>query len=86
MGCDNLVYLPLEELIKSCMRSRTDPSVQGFEVGVFSGRYVTDGLEQERIAVREIGRNDRDVGLPKAGHVPCHVQQLDAHKAISLRT
>jgi len=86
MGCDNLVYLPLQELIKSCMQSRTDCSVQGFEVGVFCGRYVTDGWEGERNPALGVGSNERDIGLLKARHVPCYVPQLGTRTAISLKT
>lgn len=41
IGADELIYLPLQALIDSCMQARTDYAVDGFEVGVFSGQYIT---------------------------------------------
>ncbi|KAH8586612.1 amidophosphoribosyltransferase [Bisporella sp. PMI_857] len=43
LGCDRLVYLPLESLIQSCLEARdTSKRVDSFEIGVFTGEYITD--------------------------------------------
>ncbi|KAH8599079.1 phosphoribosyltransferase-like protein [Bisporella sp. PMI_857] len=44
IGCDQLFYLPLEELLKACISARCYDDVSSFEVGVFNGSYTTDML------------------------------------------
>lgn len=41
IGCDTLVYLPLDRLVEACLQSGTETPVTSFEVGLFSGSYVT---------------------------------------------
>ncbi|KAH8810631.1 amidophosphoribosyltransferase [Xylogone sp. PMI_703] len=42
LGCDRLVYLPLDGLIQSCLQARDRSSkVNSFEIGVFTGEYTT---------------------------------------------
>ncbi|EHK46794.1 hypothetical protein TRIATDRAFT_317706 [Trichoderma atroviride IMI 206040] len=42
LGADGLVYLPLPELVDACQRSTVGDGPLGFEVGLFSGNYVTE--------------------------------------------
>lgn len=42
LGADGLVYLPLPELVDACQRSTVGDGPLGFEVGLFSGSYVTE--------------------------------------------
>lgn len=42
LGADGLVYLPLPELVDACQRSIVGDGPLGFEVGLFSGNYVTE--------------------------------------------
>jgi amidophosphoribosyltransferase len=41
IGCDTLVYLPLDRLVEACLLSGSETPVTSFEVGLFSGSYVT---------------------------------------------
>ena len=42
LGCDGLVYLPLDELISSCIKARRQKLVSAFETGLFSGTYIAE--------------------------------------------
>ncbi|SCW02111.1 LAFE_0E14422g1_1 [Lachancea fermentati] len=69
LGCDKVIYQSLEDLIDCC---KTD-KIQKFEVGVFTGNYVTgveDGYLQELERVRALNKAklndlkaDVDIGL-----------------------
>ncbi|KAH6681485.1 phosphoribosyltransferase-like protein [Halenospora varia] len=48
LGCDRLVYLPLERLIQSCLEARnTSRKVNSFEIGVFTGDEINPSLKGE---------------------------------------
>lgn len=46
LGCDDLIYLPIQSLVDACLKARKSSQVQSFEVGVFTGNYVTGGQEE----------------------------------------
>lgn len=59
LGCDKVFYQSLEDLIDCC---KTD-KIQKFEVGVFTGNYVTgveDGYLQELERVREMNKSNSE--------------------------
>jgi amidophosphoribosyltransferase len=41
LGCDGVFFLPLEDLINSCISARCHGDISAFEVGVFNGVYTT---------------------------------------------
>lgn len=69
LGCEKVIYQSLEDLIDCCKNA----SIDKFEVGVFTGNYVTgveDGYLQELERVRALNKaeasimkTDGDVGL-----------------------
>lgn len=69
LGCEKVIYQTLDDLIDSCKDSKIDK----FEVGVFTGNYVTgveDGYLQELERVRALNKAQKmmqkcegDVGL-----------------------
>ncbi|CCF60035.1 hypothetical protein KAFR_0I02560 [Kazachstania africana CBS 2517] len=73
LKCEKVIYQELDDLIDCCKTAAIDK----FEVGVFSGSYVTgveDGYLQELEKVRELNRNstgdikpDVDIGLYNPG-------------------
>lgn len=71
--------------MESCMKSRVDHGVEGFEVGVFSGNYVTTEWEEKRIATHAISWNEEDIELPRPESVPFRFLQPDAQPVISLK-
>lgn len=76
LGCDNVVYLPLKQLVRCCMESRTDVRVQGFEVGVFTGSYVTqECTEDAEIKKSRIDRVDSAFALAEASKMHAVVVQ-----------
>ena len=43
LGCDYMIYLPLQSLVQACLQARNRKSkVDSFEVGVFTGDYITE--------------------------------------------
>ncbi|KAL3427031.1 amidophosphoribosyltransferase [Phlyctema vagabunda] len=56
LGCDDLIYLPIDRLIAACLKARKTPLVECFEVGVFTGTYITGGHEEY---LRKTTRNRR---------------------------
>lgn len=50
IGADAVIFLPLDKLIESCFAVRAQSSgVDEFEVGVFSGVYVTSALTASKV-------------------------------------
>lgn len=45
IGADDVFYQDLDDLIDACIECGTDSSISQFEVGVFTGNYIT-GVEQ----------------------------------------
>ena len=41
IGADKVIYQSLEDLIDACAQESSNPQVKQFEVGVFSGQYIT---------------------------------------------
>lgn len=54
IGADGVIYQTLEDLIEACSSS-TLPDVKSFEVGVFTGNYIT-GVEQSYLEYLEVIR------------------------------
>jgi hypothetical protein len=48
LGCD----LPLEGLVRACNNVREDPEPLDFEVGIFTGHYVTGMTERRKQELR----------------------------------
>lgn len=46
IGCDRLVYLPFDKLVDCCLDAASSPIVNSFEVGIFTGNYITGGVEE----------------------------------------
>jgi hypothetical protein len=53
LGADELVYLPLPALIQSCLDVNPSGDVKEFEVGIFTGDYITGGHDEYVQHVRE---------------------------------
>lgn len=45
IGADKVIYQSLEDLIDACKQESNNPAVKQFEVGVFSGEYITGAKE-----------------------------------------
>lgn len=54
IGADGVIYQSLDDLIEACSSS-TIPDVKNFEVGVFTGNYIT-GVEQSYLEYLEVIR------------------------------
>ncbi len=46
LGCDGVSYLPLDELVNACIRAKVYGSISSFEVGMFSGKYITKAVRR----------------------------------------
>ena len=57
IGADRLIYQKLDDLIESAMEG--NPERQKFEDSVFSGEYVTGGVDQNYLDELEASRNDQ---------------------------
>lgn len=64
IGCDKVIYQSLQDLIDCCKTEE----IENFEIGVFSGNYVTgveDGYlqELEEVRARHESKSESDIGL-----------------------
>jgi amidophosphoribosyltransferase len=56
IGADLVIYQTLEDLVQSCRQF--NPSIQEFECSVFTGKYVTGGVDERYLEHIEKLRND----------------------------
>lgn len=56
IGADLVIFQTLPDLIKSC--SQFNPSIQEYECSVFTGKYVTGGVDDRYLDHIERLRND----------------------------
>ena len=59
IGADEVIYQSLDDLVEACLEECNNPDVRQFEVGVFSGRYVT-GVDEEAVERLETSRARKD--------------------------
>lgn len=82
IGSDGVIYQTLEDLISAC-NSSTIPEVSGFEVGVFTGNYIT-GVERSYLehleAIRAENQRSKEMGH-KAAQAVSRVLNGDAGDA-----
>ncbi len=57
MGADRLVYQDLDDLIEA-VQKKSKSKVSRFDTSVFSGEYVTGGVDGDYLARLEAERND----------------------------
>lgn len=61
IGADKLIYQDLEDLTQACRKF--NPDIKSFEVSVFTGQYVTGGVNQDYLKEleqnRSLSRNNR---------------------------
>jgi hypothetical protein len=56
IGSDQLIYLPFDKLINCCLDAASSLLVNSFEVGIFTGKYITGGAEEYLRTVNRPGR------------------------------
>lgn len=56
IGADLVIFQTLPDLIKSC--SQFNPSIAEFDCSVFTGKYVTGGVDEDYLAGLETMRSD----------------------------
>ena len=57
IGADLVIYQTLPDLIESCRQC--NPSIQTFDCSVFTGEYVTGGVDERYLEHLEKLRNDK---------------------------
>ncbi|KAH8923927.1 Amidophosphoribosyltransferase [Atractiella rhizophila] len=77
IGADLVVFQTLDDLVKSC--GEINPSIERFECSVFTGEYVTGGVDEEYLQRLENLRNDKAKakkpslqGLPSSNVIGLH--------------
>lgn len=58
LGCDHLFYQEIDVLIDACLSVAMDNRIQGFEIGVFNGSYVTAVSSEMLDSLQKLRRND----------------------------
>ena len=56
IGSDQVIYLPFDKLIDCCLGAASSPIVNSFEVGIFTGKYITGGADEYLQTVNRPGR------------------------------
>jgi amidophosphoribosyltransferase len=57
IGADLVIYQTLDDLVESCRQS--NPSIEKFDCSVFTGEYVTGGVDERYLASIDKLRNDK---------------------------
>lgn len=61
IGADGLIYQSIEDLVAACQES--NPEIREFETSVFTGRYVTDDIDQSYLDYLDHLRNNDSKAL-----------------------
>jgi amidophosphoribosyltransferase len=75
IGADLVIFQTLPDLIKSC--SQFNPSIKQFECSVFTGEYVTGGVDERYLEHLQKLRNDNVKAKKERGGDPGEVHHVD---------